>query len=222
MDDMVVIDIESGNGDLRDYDSDVTMREESPMPSPEHIEYGHRRGRMDWPQAPVRDIVSRVPENSEELLSEYKKKTPVWEFPGYCNSVQQATKQTASLGWQYARGAYEAITGDADVDNDEDEEFEEVESEEIRKPRDEGGLERSKDGNKDRESDRGMKRPRDEQDEDEEFEELGNDNDMEEIRAQGMERPRDFSHWRYEPSGKSNNGSIFKSRFAFLNAQFGI
>ncbi|KAI0597567.1 hypothetical protein F4775DRAFT_593258 [Biscogniauxia sp. FL1348] len=222
MDDMVVIEIGS-----EDSDSDVTMREESPVPSSGRTEYGHRRGRMDWPQAlPVRDTASRVPENSDELVAEYKKKTPVWEFPGYCSSVQQAARQTASLGWQYARGAYDAITRDADADPDNDEggveEFEEIGSEEVAMIQ--GELERSENRGRDGDGDgeRGLlKRPRDE----DEFEELGDDddNEVEETQVQEMPRPRDFNHWRYKSSGKTNNNaSVFRTRFPFLNTRFGV
>lgn len=53
------------------------------------------RPRMQWPilepasrtriaiEDPFRDIPSRRPENHLELLAEYKKKTPVFDFPGY-------------------------------------------------------------------------------------------------------------------------------------------
>ncbi|OTA61858.1 hypothetical protein K449DRAFT_55139 [Hypoxylon sp. EC38] len=53
------------------------------------------RPRMQWPilepasrsriaiEDPFRDIPSRRPENHHELLAEYKKKTPVFDFPGY-------------------------------------------------------------------------------------------------------------------------------------------
>lgn len=53
------------------------------------------RPTMQWPipenrvrvpkvvEDPFRDIPSRRPENHHELIAEYKKKTPVWQWPGY-------------------------------------------------------------------------------------------------------------------------------------------
>ncbi|KAI1143625.1 hypothetical protein F5Y05DRAFT_361984 [Hypoxylon sp. FL0543] len=74
------------------------------------------RARMQWPilepgsrsrraakEHPFRDIPSHRPENHHELLAEYKKKTPVWDFPGYESAVpeyrpQHPTPRAAAAG----------------------------------------------------------------------------------------------------------------------------
>ncbi|KAI5919265.1 hypothetical protein F4810DRAFT_724685 [Camillea tinctor] len=202
VDEMIVInESENGGGD----DSDVTMEEESPH----RIEYGHRRGRMEWPKSPLQATASRVPANHEKLVADYKKKTPVWEWPGY-NSVQEAAKQTASLGWRYARGALDAITADRDLnDSIIEEESEEIENE----------------GGEDEEHDDFEKIKYDdiEDDDDDDDNDDDDDSEIEVIRVKErdiQQAPRNFDRWRYQPA--ENNESIFRTRFPFLNAQFGL
>ncbi|KAI0017571.1 hypothetical protein F4780DRAFT_586849 [Xylariomycetidae sp. FL0641] len=63
---------------FEDSDDSATLAADSPIA---------RRSRYDpWPRekpAAAEEVISRVPENQEELVAEYRKKTPVWEWPGY-------------------------------------------------------------------------------------------------------------------------------------------
>lgn len=75
------------------------------------------RSRMQWPlpehrirtphnrtatKDPFRDIPSRRPPNHFELLAEYKKKTPVYHFPGYEAVVAQQQRQQQQQQQQQA------------------------------------------------------------------------------------------------------------------------
>ncbi|KAI0834885.1 hypothetical protein F5Y06DRAFT_289452 [Hypoxylon sp. FL0890] len=107
-----ILDIEtnSNNGDV----SPITPLE---VVSPSRVApITPLRPRMQWPilepgsrsrmirmEDPFRDIPSRRPENHHELLAEYKKKTPVWNFPGYESEVpeyrpQPPTPRAAAAG----------------------------------------------------------------------------------------------------------------------------
>ncbi|KAI1408814.1 hypothetical protein F5Y13DRAFT_182515 [Hypoxylon sp. FL1857] len=75
------------------------MRPRMQWPIPER----GSRSRMATVEDPFRDIPSRRPANHFELLAEYKKKTPVWDFPGYESVVpeyrpQPPTPRAAAAG----------------------------------------------------------------------------------------------------------------------------